>query len=78
MTEGRPPPEPATDDLADLERDPGPGPDADDSEADADDSEDALRRAEAERLQRYELERAADEGMTEAAPEDPDGGMETQ
>jgi hypothetical protein len=32
--------------------------------------DDALRRAEAARLQRYELERAADEGMTEPPDED--------
>jgi hypothetical protein len=39
-----------------------------------DGSEDALRQAEAERLQRYELERAADEGMdgpSDPADEDP-------
>jgi hypothetical protein len=35
-----------------------------------DGDEDALRRAQAERLQRYELERAADEGMTESESQD--------
>jgi hypothetical protein len=50
-------------------------PDPDATEQTPDGSEDALRQAEAERLQRYELERAAEEGMdgpSDPADEDPD------
>ncbi len=63
MTEGRSP----------EDRQPDDDPDATGQTPDG--SEDALRQAEAARLQRYELERAADEGMDEPvdpADEDPD------